>query len=172
MHAAATLAARRRRRWLGSVAVATLAARRRHRWLGSVAVATLAAYSLRAYRLAGQSLWSDEDITLDRALLPARELVQRLPVEHGPLYFLLLHGWIRIAGQGDFALRFPSLCAGVAAVALAAYVGARLAGRGVGLYEAAIVAVNPFQVWYGQEARMYTLVEALSLLALAAVLRG
>ena len=41
----------------------------------------LLAFALRAHRLAAQSLWSDEDITLDRAGLPLRELLAGLPVE-------------------------------------------------------------------------------------------
>ncbi len=138
----------------------------------TLAALALVAFALRAYHLAAQNLWSDEDITLDRAALPLRELLASLPIEHGPLYFVLMRGWTQRAGDSDFVLRFPSLAFGVLAVILAAHVGSRLTDRRTGLSLALIVAVNPFQVWYGQEARMYTLVGALGLAALAAVLRA
>ncbi len=130
------------------------------------------AFALRASHLAGQSLWSDEDITLDRAAQPLGELLARLPVEHTPGYFVLVHAWVRLAGDGDFALRFPSAVAGTAAVALAAFLGRRLVGRGTGLVLALAMAVSPFQVWYAQEARMYALLAALGLGTLAAALRA
>ncbi len=133
---------------------------------------TLLACALRAWGLVAQSLWSDEDISLDRAQLPLGELLARLPVEHAPGYFVLLRGWTHLAGEGDLALRFPSLVGGVLAVALGAYVASRLVGRRAGLVVGLLLAVNPFLVWYGQEARMYTLLAATSLGALACVLRA
>ena len=132
----------------------------------------LLAFALRAHRLAAQSLWSDEDITLDRAGLPLRELLASLPVEQAPGYYVLVHLWTRLAGDGDLALRYPSLLAGVLAVPLAAYVGARLADRDSGLLLALIVAVHPFLVYYGQEARMYALLMTLALAAVAFMLRA
>ena len=137
-----------------------------------VAAVTLAGFLLRAHRLAAQSLWSDEDITLDRAAQPLGELLSSLPVEHAPLYFALMRLWTRLAGASDLALRYPSLAFGVLAIPLVAFMAARFSGRRTALVAAAVVAVNPFMVWYGQEARMYTLVAALGLLSLAAVYRA
>lgn len=148
----------------------------RHRailsWRVSLLALTLVSFVLRAHRLAAQSLWSDEDITFDRALKPLAELIGSLPIEHAPLYFALMRGWTKLAGTGDFALRYPSVVCGVLAVPLAACVGRVLVGRRAGLVLALVMAVNPFLVWYGQEARMYTLVLALSLGAVVALLRA
>lgn len=132
----------------------------------------LLAFFLRAHRLAGQSLWSDEDITLDRVRRPLTELLASLPVEHGPAYFVVVRLWTRLAGTSDLALRAPSLFLGVLAVPLAGYLGARLVGRRAGWIAALIAAVNPFLVWYGQEARMYAMTAALALAAAAAALRA
>ena len=46
---------------------------------------------------------------------------------------------------------------GVAAIALAYRVGARLYARRVGVLAAALLAFAPFQVRYSREARMYAL---------------
>jgi hypothetical protein len=140
------------------------------RWL--LVAITAAGFALRAYRLAAQSLWSDEDITLDRAGQPLAELFAGLPIEHAPLYFAHARVWALLAGDGDLALRYPSLVFGVLAIPLGAYVGRRLVGNAAGLILAVLLAVSPFLVWYGQEARMYTLVSALSLCAVASVLRA
>jgi 4-amino-4-deoxy-L-arabinose transferase-like glycosyltransferase len=137
-----------------------------------LAAICLLAFVLRAYRLDGQSLWSDEDITLDRAGQALGEMLAGLPVEQAPGYYVLMRGWTRLAGESDLALRFPSLLAGVLAVALAAYMGTRLVNRDTGLLLALIVAVNPFLVYYGQEARMYALLMALALACMAALLRA
>jgi mannosyltransferase len=140
------------------------------RW--ALAAAALLAFAVRAWHLAGQCLWSDEDITLDRARQTLGSLIGGLPIEHAPLYFVTMRLWTRLAGDGDLALRLPSLLAGVATVALVGYVAARLVDWRCGIVAALVVAVNPFQVWYAQEARMYTLVGALALGSVAAVLRA
>lgn len=131
---------------------------------------TLVAVALRAYDLSGQSLWSDEDITLDRARAALGALLAGLPGEQAPLYFVVVRAWTRLAGESDLALRFPSLLAGVAAVPLAFAVARRLTDRSTALAAAALAATSPFLVSYGQEARMYALLFALALAALAAAL--
>ncbi len=95
-----------------------------------------------------------------------------LPLEHVPLYFVTMRPWTILAGEGDFALRFPSALAGAIAIALAGFVGARLFGRMAGATSALLVATQLFAISYGQEARMYSLLLALALAAPAAVLRA
>ena len=58
----------------------------------------LLAFALRAYRLDFQSLWSDEGISLLRASQSLPEMMRNMPVEHTPGYFVLLHGWLALAG--------------------------------------------------------------------------
>ncbi len=127
---------------------------------------------LRAHRLGAQSLWSDEDITLDRALTPLAAMLRALPVEQGPLYYLLMRPWTLLAGSSDLALRWPSLLAAVLSVPLGMALGARLAGRRAGRFLGLILAVNPFLVYYGQEARAYALLLCLALATPLALLRA
>ncbi len=124
------------------------------------------AFGLRAYRLDGQSLWSDESISLERATQPLPVMLRELPVEHAPLYFVLLHGWLRLAGSSDFALRYPSLWMGVLAVPLVSALGRRLLGRRLGLLAGLLLTVQPLALWYSQEARMYALATATGVAAL------
>ena len=72
-------------------------------WRAVLVASLLVAFGLGAYRLGAQSLWSDEDITLDRAEAPVATILAELPPEHTPLYFVALRGWTRLAGTSDVA---------------------------------------------------------------------
>ncbi len=130
------------------------------------------AFALRAYRLDNQSLWSDEHITLLRASLPLGEMLARMPAEHAPLYFVAQHFWLPAAGESDFALRFPSVIGGVLAVPLLYFLGKTLFDQTVGVIAAFLLTINPFHVWYAQDARMYTLLTAFVLGSLGCLARA
>lgn len=108
------------------------------------------------------------------ATLPLRVAWQAIIVDavHPPLYYLLLRPWLALAGGSEFALRFPSAMAGVVTVALMLRVGRRWLGASAGRWAALLLALNPFHVWYSQEARMYALLGLLSLAALPAFWRA
>jgi len=101
----------------------------------------LLAFALRVSTLSSQSLWSDEGISINRSLLPLGEMLETMPVEHAPGYFVLLGGWLRLAEHlparvasahdtvtVDFNLRYFSLIPGVLGVALLARLGFDLNG--------------------------------------------
>src|SRR5690606_31696460 len=50
--------------------------------------------------------------------------------------------------------------------------GKRLAGRTAGLVAAGLLAVNPYHVWYSQEAKMYAFVVVLSILSSLALIEA
>ena len=134
----------------------------------------LVTFGMRIARLDGQSLWRDEGLTVVRARQPLkmifanRNLVQGVssPDLHPPLYFLMLHGWRLLAGESEFALRFPSLMAIVLAIAMFSAVGRRIWGRETGVWAAVLATLSPFYLWYAQEARMYAWVVLESLVLL------
>jgi hypothetical protein len=143
---------------------------------GALLLIVLAAFALRCYTLDSQSFWSDEGISLQRATLPLGEMLAAMPVEHLPGYFVALHGWIGLTGDKDFGLRFLSLWPGVLSVALVFRFAADLAGLSpiswlVGVIAASLMATGWFQVWYAQEARMYSWLLATSLTATWALWR-
>ena len=81
---------------------------------------------------------------------------------HPPLDYLLRLPLAR-AGAGDLVMRLPSFVFSVAALALFAW---WMRTRGVaGVVAVAVMAVSPFQIMYGGEARMYALLELLGVLA-------
>ena len=128
----------------------------------------LLAFALRVYHIDFQSLWRDEVDALRFATRPLSDLIAtfRNPGENGPLYFLLLRGWLAAVGRSEFALRSLPLLAGVLAVPLSFALGQRLIGSRPALLGTMLVATSPYLVWYSQEAKMYALAVSLVLAAL------
>ena len=125
-----------------------------------LAALVLAGALLRAATISAQSFWDDELWTVWVVHLPARDAplgiahTQALPY----LYFLIAWPWAHVFGSGEAALRSLSVLFGTAAIPIA---WSWCRGR-VGLATAAVVALNPFLVWYGQEARPYALLVPLA----------
>jgi len=140
----------------------TCVTRRELIWLSLL---VLLAFGCRVWHLDFQSLWRDETDAIRFAQAPLSELLGHFarPGWNGPLYYLLLRGWLALAGQTEFAARYASLVFGVLAVPLTWAVGRRLVGRATGIVGAALVALLPYLVWYAQELKMYALVLALGL---------
>jgi len=141
--------------------------------IGHSSFVLLLAFALRVFRLDAQSLWYDEAFSVylahfDLATIAARTAADIQP----PLYYALLHFWIALAGDSEFALRFLSLVFGVLTVPLAYVTARRLFDVMSARLVALLVALAPLYVWYAQEARMYTLITFLLLLASYALWRA
>jgi mannosyltransferase len=128
--------------------------------LWTVAGLTLAAALIRLWTLDHQSFDHDEAVTAIRVLqsnlgdtLSVVSRLERSP----PLYYLLAWLWSKLFGTGAVGLRSLSVLFGTLTVP-AAYLAAReLASRRAGVIAALFVALNPYLVWYSQEARSYAL---------------
>ncbi|MCG3208736.1 MAG: hypothetical protein FOGNACKC_02348 [Anaerolineae bacterium] len=152
--------------------VACAAVNTYRRWLIAL---ILIAFGLRLYNLTYHSLWFDEAVSVYWARQSLPRILEvgftlqedRLP----PLYYLTLKGWGALAGFGELAVRLPSVFYGVLLIPVLAGIGAMLFNRRVGLFAAALAAVNPFLVWYSQEARMYAPAVFFGALAVWALLK-
>jgi hypothetical protein len=142
-----------------------------HRARALLLLLVLIGFLLRLYRLDAQSLWYDEGVTAVIAQRDLAALTQWTANDiQPPLYYYLVAGWGRLAGWSEWALRFPSAWLGVLAIPLMAVLARRLlrpatVGTWAGLLAALLAAVHPLLVYYGQEARMYTLLLLLGILA-------
>jgi mannosyltransferase len=141
-------------------------------WLAALVVAAVA---IRLYHLGHQSFWLDESYTVDLVQRPFGDMLSGVADLEStpPLYYALAWVWQKVFGHGEFGLRSLSALFGVLTVPVA-WAAARewfpRAAAHVGLIAAALVAFNPFFVWYSQEARSYSLLvlmAALTLLFLA-----
>jgi hypothetical protein len=81
-----------------------------------------------------------------------------------PLYYLLLYGWMQVAGSSEVALRSLSLCFFIATLWVAWRFMTDLLdvpARRASLY-IALFALNPALIYYAVEARMYSLLAFLA----------
>ncbi|MDW5330347.1 glycosyltransferase family 39 protein [Plantactinospora sp. KLBMP9567] len=127
----------------------------------------LATLLVTAVQLDRAPLWRDELATWSAASRPLRDLLRligTIDAVSGP-YYLLMHGWLAVAGDSAVALRLPSALAMAGAAALTTVLGARLFGRRAGLLAGLLFAILPSTSRYGQEARPYALATLLAVLA-------
>lgn len=92
-----------------------------------------------------------------------------------PLYPVLLNRWLCAFGDSDFAIRSLSALISLATIFLSFFFFRRLLGTKTALCIALVQAISPYDIYYGQEARMYSLVmffAALSSLSLLTWLKG
>ena len=118
---------------------------------------------LRFYRLDAQSFWNDEGNSARIAERSLDLIVEGAAGDvHPPGYYLLLHAWRASFGQSEFALRSLSVAAGLALVILTGLLGRYVFGPVAGIAAAFLGALSPLAIYYSQEARMYSLLGALS----------
>jgi mannosyltransferase len=132
-----------------------------------LAVIVAVALGLRAALIGRNSVWFDEAFVAYVVQKGWRDLLDFLATHdnHPPLYYALIKAWAGIAGTGEVALRAPSAVFGVLCVPLTYTIMRRLSGTVPALAAALLVAISPFEVMAGQDARMYTLLQLLTLAA-------
>lgn len=128
---------------------------------------TWCAFALRVVRLDGQSLWGDELWSLHHVSAPVAGVLENVRADGTapPMYYLLLHFWVKVAGSSAFALRFPSVVWGTLLTPAMFVFGTRLLGRRVGWVAAALQVMAPFYIFYSQEARAYIQMTLFSVMA-------
>ena len=112
--------------------------------------------------------WIDEAITVGIASHGVGEIPGLLRLDGSPpLFYLLLHGWMAVAGTSEAATRALPLLFALLAVPVSYWAGSAAFGRRAGALAAAGAAGCPFLTYYAQETRMYSMVAVLSVLASA-----
>ena len=114
------------------------------------------------------SIWVDESFTARAAHSSYASYVEG----YHWLYYSLLRPWTAVAGTSEWALRFPSVVGAMIASALVVVLGRKLFDRWVALAAGLFLATSPFVVQWSQQARGYTLLLALSLVATLLLLRA
>jgi mannosyltransferase len=127
----------------------------------------LLAFALRFHMLGAQSLWNDEGSAYVQSTRTFFQIADHAARDiHPPGYYWLLGGWRLMTGESEFALRALSAVAGVLMVALTYALGRRLYHPTAGGCAALFVALNTFNLYYSQEARMYALLGLWSIAAM------
>ncbi len=124
-------------------------------------------------------LWLDEALTVNIARLPLGDLHTALERDGAPpLFYVLLHIWTGVFGDGRVAVRTLPALISLAAFVPAWFVGRRLARRAPEAMRAFVpwalillLASSPYAIRFATEVRMYSLTILLVLLGQLALAR-
>lgn len=114
---------------------------------------------LRLYHNTALALWHDEAFSGLYIRYSWGEMMHRIGLDvHPPLYYWILRLWTYVFGQGLLSLRTMSVLFGILTI-YAGYLFVRKAfgNEKLAIIAALFLAINPFQIQYSLEARMYTL---------------
>lgn len=145
------------------------------RWLTVVSwiVPGLATLALCLIGLTGSGLGEDELATwgmVSASWPDFWQVLRTTDASIGP-YYVLLRGWVEVAGTSDAGLRLPSVLFAGGTAALIAAAGTRIGGRRLGLTAGLLFAALPTVSRYGQEARPYAMTVFAATLATFLLLR-
>jgi hypothetical protein len=156
----------------------TVAHRPRVTAVGVGAAVVIAAGLLLRFWTRSQ-MWLDEALTVNIARLPLGDISRALRHDGAPpLYYFLLHLWMRVFGTSNVAVRALSGVCSVACLPLMWLAGRRVgtsAGtdrRVTAAIALVLLASSPFAIRYATEARMYSLVVLLTLVGYLALSRA
>jgi len=133
---------------------------------------------LRFYGLGDESFWLDESYTVEYTDYTIPEIIKGTYVnstlltefyEKGagtvPFYYIITNSWIKISGLSEFNLRLISALFGITSIFLIFLMGKFLFNSQTGLIAAFILTINHQHIYFSQEARMYSMLVALTLLS-------
>ncbi|NLF02913.1 MAG: hypothetical protein GX601_18270 [Anaerolineales bacterium] len=113
--------------------------------------------------MADHNIWWDEGIGIWLARMPLWDSVRWTAGDvHPPLYYVCLHIWRSLAGEGEFSLRFLSVILSLLTVPLIYRLGRILGGSETGFLAALLLTISRFSIWWAQEIRMYALAALLA----------
>ena len=122
----------------------------------------------------GIGFWIDEGLSVGIADRPLSDIPFALREDGSPpLYYMLLHFWLDIAGRSESGVRGLSLLFALMAIPAAWWAGRQIWGtQRAAWFSAVLMAFNPFLAQYAQEARMYSLVALLAIPATTCFIRA
>ncbi len=140
-------------------------------WL--VALITLIGGGLRVFMIGNKGLWLDKSFSIWLGSQSVADMLQWIVKidQHPPLYYLLLHYWIALRGDAPGSVRLLSALFGTATIPVIYLIGKRLSGIVMGLVAAVLLALSLFNIYFGQETRMYTLLTFNAAVAIYALVR-
>jgi hypothetical protein len=140
-------------------------------WL--IIIITLAGGFLRVLLLGTKGMWLDETFSVwmaSQSVVDMLGWIVRID-QHPPLYYLLLHFWMALKGDTPQTVRQLSVLFGTGTIPIIYLIGKRISGVVMGLVAAMLLAFSLYNIYYAQEARMYTLLTFNAAAAIYALVR-
>jgi len=132
---------------------------KRIHWLILLAIFMLAVI-LRVVAITTREIQYDDTFTIFLSQQPLNEIVSGTAADTmPPLYYFMLHFWMKIFGSGLAALRSLSILLSLLALLVFFDLTRRAFSAEVGLATAFFTAISPLQIYHAQDIRMYALLE-------------
>lgn len=143
----------------------------RDRWF--VGLVVVFNFVLQLSFITRSSIWHDEGYTLLLAPQDWGNIIARTARDvHPPAHYLTLNVWSGLFGTSELAVRALSAVFIAATLVIAFLLIKRLFGSGPARVTLLVMAVAPFLIRYGQEARMYAMAAFLLLTATYLLVRA
>lgn len=115
-------------------------------------------FTARYVAMVEKGLWYDELQSVTHASLPIPDLLTsvRLFDPHPPLYYLLLHYWLKL-GTSDLWIKSSSVLVLLLAIISLYTIAKKYYNDRTAILAALLFAISPYAVNYGSEARNYAL---------------
>lgn len=147
-------------------------------WKGkwpAIVLILLVGFSLRVYRIDAQAYSADEAFSVinwTRTSLDVLFQTIALVDPQPPAALLSFYGWVRLVGDSELATRALSALASMATLAAIYAIARHLTDPRTALTALILAAINPFQIWYAQDFRSYSLWFCFSALSALSMLRA
>ena len=119
----------------------------------------LAGLIFRCLMISSRGIWYDDAFSI---LLSRQSFTQIITGTAAdtmpPLYYFLLHVWMRISTQ-IWWMRVLSILLSMSALVLLYFIARRVASKRAAMWALVWGVVSPFQIYHAQELRMYTLLQ-------------
>ena len=120
-------------------------------------------FALRAYDLDFIDLDADENTSFDAIVgilrTGAPEPASGIWYTRGPFYHYMVALWLRLLGDAAVNARFLSVVWGTATLVLVFIFARQITGKvWIALIVTAIMAIDPWEIWYSRYIRFYQLV--------------
>ena len=129
---------------------------------------------IRFHELTYASLWLDEIYSMigSDPNTTFSDVYNYSKNDQPPLFFFLLHGWLKVFGYTDFAGRAITCTYGVLAIVAIFFLGKEVKNEKLGLFVAFVTTINWYHVDISKELRFYPLVFLLATLSYLFYLRA
>jgi hypothetical protein len=113
------------------------------------------------------SLWGDESFAAVLAQKPIEQIIKIVAHDTSPpLYYICLHGWMKIFGTSEIAIRMLSFLFFLGLCFVVYLIAKHLFDKKTGILAGILTFLNPFLFSYGFEGRMYSILALTSTLSI------
>ena len=155
------------------ISQAPLPTNRDRLYFAIITLGVLAAIVVRWFGLGRQSLWWDEGYTVFISQFPLKQIWRGVAADTSPpLYYFLLHGWVRLFGISEISLRGMSAFLEMLSIPVFLLLAKKVLNDKAAVAIAMwLSALSAFQVHYAQDARFYGLLVFFSLVSVYSLIR-